>query len=59
MLAAQGRIGLTEGSWHVLDWMKQHDIRREGIDFVSHDEFNYDLLIHLGPEEKWVVFGVN
>ena len=48
-----------DGVTQVLDWMKQRDIRREGIDFVSHDEFNYDLLLHLLPEEKWIVFGVS
>lgn len=53
------QFGQFEGATHVLDWMKQREIRRGEIDFVSHDEFNYDLLIYLRPEEKWVVFGVS
>jgi hypothetical protein len=48
-----------DGITQVLDWMKQRGVGREAIDFVSHDELNYDFLIHLRPKDKWVVFGVN
>lgn len=48
-----------ESITQVLDWMKQRDIGRGAVDFVSQDEFNYDFLIHLRPEDKWIVFGVS
>jgi hypothetical protein len=44
---------------HVVAWMKQRGFRPGSVDFVAQDEFSYDFLIRLEPEDRWLVFGVN
>jgi hypothetical protein len=49
----QGFDGVTQ----VVDWLQTLE-QRLALDFVSHDEFSYDLLIHL-DDRRWLAFGVN
>jgi hypothetical protein len=44
-----------DGIVHVVDWL---GARKCELDFISHDEFSYDFLVHLDPG-RWLVFGVN
>jgi hypothetical protein len=46
---------LAEQVVQVVDWL---GAAKPEIDFISHDEFSYDFLIHLDPG-RWLVFGVN
>ena len=43
----------------VLDWMQRHGLARTAVDMVGQDEFNYDFLIDLGREGRWLAFGVD
>jgi hypothetical protein len=49
------QVQAFDGVVHVVDWL---DATKPEIDFISHDEFSYDFLIHLDPG-RWLVFGVN
>jgi hypothetical protein len=43
----------------VLDWAQRRGaLGRDDIDMVGQDEFHYDFLIRLGPEGRWLAFGV-
>jgi hypothetical protein len=42
----------------VLRWMQQRGLARGSVDMVGMDEFHYDFLIHVGPGERWIGFGV-
>jgi hypothetical protein len=43
----------------VLDWAQRRGLLgRDDIDMVGQDEFHYDFLIRLGPEGRWLAFGV-
>ena len=44
---------------HVIEWMKQRGLPPGPVNLVSQDEFSYDFLIRLEPEDRWLVFGVN
>lgn len=44
---------------NVLDWMQERNLPSGCIDMIAQDEFSYDFLIHLQPEDRWLVFGVN
>jgi hypothetical protein len=44
---------------NVLRWMETRQLPPGSIDIIAQDEFSYDFLIRLEPEEKWLVFGVN
>ena len=44
-----------DGVVQVVDWL---GAAKPEIDFISHDEFSYDFLIHHGAG-RWLVFGVN
>jgi hypothetical protein len=44
---------------NVLDWMQTRDLPAGAVDIIGQDEFSYDFLIHLEPEDRWLVFGVN
>jgi hypothetical protein len=46
------------GMGAVLDWARRqgHDLR--AIDFVTQDEFEYDFLLPLASDGRWLVFGV-
>jgi hypothetical protein len=44
-----------DGVVQVVDWL---GAAKPEIDFISHDEFSYDFLIHKGTG-RWLVFGVN
>jgi hypothetical protein len=46
-----------DGVTQVVDWLETLPAKPT-IDFVSHDEFSYDFLIHL-DEQRWLAFGVN
>jgi hypothetical protein len=40
----------------VLEWMQARGLARTSVDIVGMDEFEYDFLIHLGPD--WLSFGL-
>jgi hypothetical protein len=43
----------------VLDWAQRRGaLSRDDIDMVGQDEFHYDFLVRLGPEGRWLAFGV-
>jgi hypothetical protein len=44
---------------HVLDWMDRRGFPPGSVDIVAQDEFSYDFLIRLEPEDRWLAFGVN
>ena len=44
---------------NVLEWMNRRNLPAGAVDIVGQDEFSYDFLIRLEPEECWLVFGVN
>ncbi len=44
---------------NVLDWMQTRDLPSGAVDIIGQDEFSYDFLIRLEPEDRWLVFGVN
>ncbi len=44
---------------HVLDWMQRRGFPPGSVDMVKQDEFSFDFLIRLEPEDRWLVFGVN
>jgi len=44
---------------NVLAWMQRRGFPPGSVDLVAQDEFSYDFLIHLEPEDRWLVFGVN
>jgi hypothetical protein len=46
------------GIGQVLDWMQQKGLNLKTIDFVSQDEFEYDFLLELEPDGRWLAFGV-
>jgi hypothetical protein len=44
---------------NVLDWMESRPLSAGSVDIIGQDEFSYDFLIRLEPEDRWLVFGVN
>ena len=44
---------------HVLDWMQRRGFPPGSVDMVEQDEFSFDFLIHMEPENSWLVFAVN
>ncbi len=46
------------GVGQVLDWMQRKGLNLKTIDFVSQDEFEYDFLLELEPDGRWLAFGV-
>lgn len=42
----------------VVDWLHARGFGKTNLDFISHDEFSYDLLIHFDAS-RWLAFGVN
>ena len=44
---------------HVVQWMKRRGLPPGCVDIIGQDEFSYDFLIRLEPEDRWLVFGVN
>lgn len=47
------------GIEHVLQWMQQRQLPNNRVDIIGQDEFNYDFLIELEPQGRWLVFGVS
>jgi hypothetical protein len=43
---------------HVLQWMQRRGRTRAAVDLIGMDEFNYDFLIQLEPDGRWIAFGV-
>jgi hypothetical protein len=42
----------------VLQWMQRRGLIETKIDIIGQDEFNYDFLIQLESEGRWLAFGV-
>ena len=42
----------------VLTWMQRRDICQATVDMVALDEFEYDFLIELKNEGRWLAFGL-
>jgi len=42
----------------LLAWMQRANLARAAVDIVGMDEFEYDFLIHLGPNGEWLSFGL-
>ena len=40
-------------------WMQRRGFPPGSVDLVAQDEFRYDFLIRLEPEDRWLIFGVN
>jgi hypothetical protein len=51
-----GQVRGFDSVMQVVDWVQQN-LGKVLIDFVSHDEFSYDLLIQW--QDRWLTFGVN
>ncbi len=49
-----GFIGIGQ----VVDWMAARNSEQPSIDIVAMDEFEYDFLIELKQETRWLAFGV-
>ena len=54
---AQAFAGFT-GIENVLDWMKRRGLCRAAVDIMGQDEFEYDFLLQLEPDGRWLAFGV-
>ncbi len=46
------------GIEQVLNWMNSRNLGQATIDMVGQDEFEYDFLIELEPDGRWIIFGV-
>jgi hypothetical protein len=46
------------GIGDVLSWMVHRCRNRVPVDTVGQDEFEYDFLMELEPDGRWLVFGV-
>jgi hypothetical protein len=46
------------GMGALLDWAQRRGLDLRAIDFVTQDEFEYDLLLPLEPDGRWLAFGV-
>jgi hypothetical protein len=46
------------GIGQVLAWMVERARNRVPVDTVGQDEFEYDFLMELEPDGRWLVFGV-
>ena len=49
-------IGGFHGIGNVLDWMNQRTFST--IDMIGQDEFEYDFMVQMKPDQNWLVFGV-
>jgi hypothetical protein len=43
---------------NVLGWMKARGIPLSSLDLVTQDEFHHDVLIPLGTDGQFLVFGI-
>jgi hypothetical protein len=46
------------GIEQVLQWMQELGLHQAAVDMVGQDEFNYDFLVELEPDGRWLCFGV-
>lgn len=46
------------GIAQVVDWLGARGAGNLKIDMIGMDEFEYDFLIEVDPEGRWLVFGV-
>lgn len=53
---AETLAGFT-GVGQVVDWLAARG--RPTLDMVAMDEFEYDFVIELQPEDRWLVLGVS
>ncbi len=51
-------IASFTGVIQVVDWFTSRSSRKPAIDLVNMDEFEYDFVIELEPEGRWIAFGV-
>ena len=51
-------FGRSDSIETVLEWMETRSFAPGSTDIIGQDEFNYDFLIRLEPEDKWLAFGV-
>jgi hypothetical protein len=42
----------------VLAWMQKCQLTSAAVDIIGQDEFNYDFLIQLERDGRWISFGV-
>jgi len=56
--ALASELGGVRTLEQVLAWMQRRDFGLSGLDLVTQDEFNHDLLIALDPGGRYLVFGV-
>ena len=42
----------------MLAWMQRRDLCHAAVDMVALDEFEYDFLIELQNEGRWLAFGL-
>lgn len=43
---------------NVLHWMKEKELPLASLDVIFQDEYSHDVLIPLGDERGWLVFGI-
>jgi hypothetical protein len=55
-LAAE--VASFHGMEEVLQWMKRRGLTQAAVDLIGMDEFSYDFLIQLEPDDRWIAFGV-
>jgi hypothetical protein len=53
-----GEVTAFTGVGQVLDWMQRKGLDLKTLDFVSQDEFEYDLLLEWESGGRWLAFGV-
>jgi hypothetical protein len=42
----------------VLRWIQARGLAGTKVDIIAQDEFEYDFLIRLGPDDEWLAFGL-
>jgi hypothetical protein len=56
--ALAGQIAHFRGIDDVLTWMQDRHLTSAAVGIIGQDEFNYDFLIQLERDGRWISFGV-
>jgi hypothetical protein len=51
-------IAAFQGLDAVLNWMRDRALPQGCIDLVGQDEFEYDFVVHLNEQNRWLAFGI-
>jgi hypothetical protein len=53
-----GEVSSFQGLDAVLSWMQDRRLPQGCLDLVGQDEFEYDFVVRLDEENRWLVFGI-